>query len=203
MKRMKRFLISIIIYICICFSYISFANINNIYYRNNIENKDTIIVQIDTIKQLKDSIKYELIKDVSYYIQNKASNINDSIPYYIVKYALEYDIDLCFMMSQTQIETNFGQLGAGREKSRKSLFGVAIKKYDNYNLAVMDYCKLLKRSYLKNGRDEHFLMKNYVNTSGNRYAQDLNYELRLTRTYKFIKNTTNIDELQEKYESIS
>lgn len=168
-----------------------------------MENKDTIIVQIDTIKQLKDSIKCELIKDVSYYIQNKASNINDSIPYYIVKYALEYDIDLCFMMSQTQIETNFGQLGAGREKSRKSLFGVAIKKYDNYNLAVIDYCKLLRKSYLKNGRDEYFLMKNYINTSGNRYAEDLNYELRLTQTYKFIKNTTNIDELQEKYESIS
>lgn len=203
MKKIKRFLISIIFCIFICFSCITFGSINNRYYCNNINKQDTVIIQVDTIQELKNNIKQELIKDVSCYIQNNASNINDSIPYYIVKYALEYDIDLCFMMSQTQVETNFGQLGAGREKSRKSLFGVAIKKYENYNLAVIDYCKLLKRLYLINGRDEYFLMNNYINISGNRYAEDINYEEKLKQTYTLIKNTTNIDELQKKYESIS
>ena len=62
------------------------------------------------------------------------------------------------MMSQTELETNFGTIGAGRPTSKKSLFGVNIysrtpfKGYKNYNVAIEEYCKLLRRSYLVKGR---------------------------------------------------
>ena len=51
---------------------------------------------------------------------------------------------------------------------------------------------LLKKSYLVKGRDEHFLMNNYINSSGYRYAEDLTYEAKLKQTYNTIKKNTKI-----------
>jgi flagellum-specific peptidoglycan hydrolase FlgJ len=207
MKKMKRLLISFcIVFLCtftiIQAAYISGKSID--YQGNTIEYVDTLL-----IKQLqKDSIKTELINSVAEYIKTTAPKCHDSIPTYMVKHALIYDIDLCFMMGQTQLETNFGTAGAGRETSKRSLFGVHIypntpfKGYKNYDVAVEDYCKLLRKSYLVKGRDEHYLMNNYINRSGNRYAGSTNYETSLRINYRKIKSTTNIEELQEMYNSI-
>ena len=209
MKKMKRLLISILIIIVLSISCV--YGITSINSNNTFDKDTTIIEQVDslTLKQIqKDSIKSELIVSVTKYINKKAPNAHDSIPAYIVKHALVYDIDLCFMMSQTEIETNFGTTGAGRATSKKSLFGVHIypgtpfKGYKNYDVAVEDYCKLLRRSYLVKGRDEHYLMKNYVNGSGNRYAAAGRYEANLRMNYKTIKSTTDIDRLQDMYNSI-
>jgi flagellum-specific peptidoglycan hydrolase FlgJ len=209
MKKMKRLLISILI----IFTLTSFTiySINNFNSNSiNVINNDTIEV-VDTLVLLqnkKDSLKSELINSVTEYINQQAPKSHDSIPTYLVNYALEYDIDLCFMMGQTQIETNFGTSGAGRESSKRSLFGVHIypgtpfKGYKNYDIAIEDYCKLLRKSYLVNGRDEKFLMRNYINRSGNRYAVAQNYEVHLTNTYRMINKSTNIAELQTQYNAI-
>lgn len=209
MKKMKRLLISILIIIILSISCV--YGITSINSNNIIINDTTIIEQVDslTLKQIqKDSIKNELIVSVKKYINKKAPNAHDSIPTYIVKHALIYDIDLCFMMSQTELETNFGTIGAGRPTSKKSLFGVNVysrtpfKGYKNYNVAIEEYCKLLRRSYLVKGRNEHHLMKNYVNSSGNRYAASRKYEANLQMNYKTIKSTTDIVRLQNMYNSI-
>jgi hypothetical protein len=208
MKKMKRLLISMfMIIICSIGITYSYACTN----RNNT-GIDTTTVEILDSNQLKqiqlDSIKGELVLIVNDYVKNQAPDCHDSIPYYLVEHALNYDIDLCFMMGQTQLETNFGTLGAGRETSKRSLFGVGIypgtkhKGYPNYDIAVEEYCKLLKRLYLVKGRDEHFLMKNYINIAGNRYAGAGEYEVHLRYAYNVIKKKTDIEQLQTNYKFV-
>ena len=98
------------------------------------------------------------------------------------------------MMAQTAIETGFGTAGAGRPSSRHSLFGVC-KRYSNYDKAVEDYCKLLRKSYLGKRKTEYDLMKNYVTLGGDRYAASRGYEQKLSKEYKRIRNKTQIYEL--------
>ena len=150
----------------------------------------------------KDSIKNELIDEVERYIFGIAPRTKKGIPTSIVENGLFHDIDIMFMVAQTQIETSFGTLGAGRESSRRSLFGVAIKRYDNYDNAIEDYCRILKKSYLTKGRTEQHLMRNYTTTRGGRYAGNPNYEAELRKTYLSINRATKIKELQEKYNSL-
>lgn len=211
MKKMKRLLISMLVVFTLATFSIFAVNQYNVNYNiNNVNTSDTIVV-VDSMMLLqnkKDSIKTELISSVTEYINKQAPKSHDSIPTYLVNYALEYDIDLCFMMGQTQIETNFGTSGAGRESSKRSLFGVHIypgtpfKGYKNYDVAIEDYCRLLRRSYLVNGRDEKFLMRNYINRSGNRYAGSTSYEKHLSQTYRTIIKTTDISNLQLMYNKV-
>jgi len=172
--------------------------------------KPMLIEHIDTIKQenkqekvdtisIKDSIQNEIVNEVAYYLKRQSPKAHKFIPKYLVQAGLNNDIDICFMMAQTQIETNFGTTGAGRDSSRRSLFGVAIRKYANYETAINDYCALLKKSYLGKGRTEKHLMAKYVTHSGARYAGNPRYEAELTRTYKDIVNKTRIHSLQNEW----
>ena len=147
----------------------------------------------------KDSIKNELIDEVENYIFQNYPRTHKDIPTLIVENGLEHNIDILFMMAQTQQETGFGTLGAGRESSRRSLFGVAVRKYNDYENAVVDYIRILKKSYLTRGRTEQHLMNKYVTSGGARYAGDPNYEATLRRTYNDISRKTKIKELQNKY----
>lgn len=164
---------------------------------NDTMNLDTVV--FGQMLSFKDSIKNELIDEVENYIFNNYPKTHKDVPTLIVKNGLENDIDILFMMAQTQQETGYGTLGAGREKSRRSLFGVAVRKYTNYENAVVDYIRILKKSYLTKGRTEQHLMKRYVTTNGGRYASDPNYEATLRKTYNNISRQTKIKELQNKY----
>ena len=164
---------------------------------NDTINLDTVV--FGQIISPKDSIKNELIDEVETYIFGNFPKAHKDVPSLIVENGLEHNIDILFIMAQTQQETEFGTLGAGREKSRRSLFGVAVRKYTNYENAVVDYIRILKKSYLTKGRTEQHLMKRYVTTNGGRYASDPNYEATLRKTYNNISKKTNIKELQTKY----
>jgi len=164
---------------------------------NDTMNFDTVV--FGQMLSFKDSIKNELIGEVENYIFNNYPKTHKDVPTLIVENGLENDIDILFMMAQTQQETGYGTLGAGREKSRRSLFGVAVRKYTNYENAVVDYIRILKKSYLTKGRTEQHLMKRYVTTNGGRYASDSNYEATLRKTYNNISRQTKIKELQNKY----
>ena len=152
---------------------------------------------------LRDSIKKQLIDEINIYLKKQSPNAHPTIASSIVNHGLNYEIDICFIMGQTQIETNFGVAGVGKESSRRSLFGVIKKKYHSYDAAIEDYSKLLKKSYLVKGRTEQDLMKNYITGSGYRYASDKDYEVRLTRTYNKIKNSTKIYELQQQLKLVN
>lgn len=147
-----------------------------------------------------DSIRLEMI-DITHRFLTKSTRgkVHPKLAEYLVDNALEHNIDLCFMMSQTKIETGFGTSGAGRESSRRSLFGVIKKRYSTYDEAIEDYCQLLKKSYLVKGRTEQDLMRRYVTGSGYRYAGNPNYEQELSRTYKEIVSSTDLKILQAEY----
>jgi len=148
-----------------------------------------------------DSLKGQLVDEVTAYINKVAPTSYEALPSYMVEQCLDSDLDICFMMSQTQLETCFGTAGMGRAKSRYSMFGVT-RRYTSYENCIDDYVALLKSSYLVKGRTEQDLMKNYVNGCGYRYASSPTYERELSQTYKRVVQATNIRDLQEQYESL-
>ena len=150
----------------------------------------------------KESIIESINKEAITFVKKYYPNCHDIIPTYIVKKGLENDIDICFMLAQTQLETSFGKAGIGRTSSRHSLFGVEKRHYSNYVDAINDYVKLLKTSYLVKGRTEQNLLKNYVNKGGYRYAGNPNYEVSLRKYYNTICNVTKIKSLQNQYKKL-
>ena len=159
------------------------------------------ITQIDTT-QIKDSLRNELIVMVENYVSKFAPRSNKFIPKYLVQAGLANNIDICFMMAQTQIETCYGTSGAGRESSRRSMFGVIKRHYPNYEDAINHYCEVLKKYYLVKGRTEKHLLAKYVTGTGGRYAGNPRYEIELRTAYNQIKRTTNIHSLQEEYKKL-
>lgn len=166
------------------------VNINHQSY-----NKEYI--SINSPHKLK--IEKELKAEVKSYIAKFYKNCPDIISEKIVEVGLMEDIDICFMMAQAQIETCYGKLGIGRASSRHSLFGVERAYYKDYTEAVYAYAKMLKKSFLVNGKTEKQLMRRYVNKSGNRYATNPRYEAELTSAYKTIVSKTEIAQLQQQY----
>ena len=144
-------------------------------------------------------IEKELKAEVKNYIHQIYPNCPDEIPNKLVEIGLFEGIDICFMMAQAQIETHFGKLGKGRATSRYSLFGVEFKRYKSYTESIIEYARLLKKSYLVNGKTEQSLMRRYVNKSGNRYAANPRYEAEISRVYKEILSKTTISQLQQQY----
>ena len=167
---------------------------------DSIKNQfDSIAFYQMTYEMKKDSLKNELINETDEYISSITLRAHDSLPKYIVENALVHNIDIMFMLAQTQIETTFGTDGAGRESSRRSLFGVAVKRYSNYENAIDDYCNILKKYYLTRGRTEQNLMRRYTTTGGARYAGNPNYENELRNTYNQICKNTRLAKLQNEY----
>jgi len=200
MMRKKAILILMCIVLCTWLSSLLALSMPN-KYNDKIEEKITLIDSIVKPSSVRtmDSIKDKLIKEVEDYIFGNFPKTHKTIPRSIVENGLEKDVDIMFMMAQTQIETHFGTVGAGRETSRRSLFGVAKRRYSNYDEAIMDYIAILKKSYLTRGRTEHHLMRNYTTYSGNRYASNPNYEVELRGTYSDINKRTKIKLLQDRY----
>lgn len=209
-KRFKKIKTNLILAFIIVFTFIGVYHLSNnecsatpIMKYQGIENVNYQRFEIiEDTTQLKKKLENDIINEVTKYINGITPKAHKFIPKYIVQAGLKYDIDICFMVAQTQIETTFGTAGAGREISRRSLFGVAIKRYSNYDTAINDYCELLKKSYLVKGKTEKHLMTKYVTAKGARYAGNPNYERELTKTYTYIKNHTNIYSLQQEYKKM-
>lgn len=202
------------IYIIIFFILFIFGSIKSSSIDLTVFNKENIVNEIekidsvkmdsihkDSILTLKTQLKKELIDETEKWIKKKHPNSHQGIPSYLVEVGLEKDIDICFMMSQTQLETNYGQLGIGKMNSKKSLFGV-YRRFPNYHESIDYYSNLLLTSYLVNGKTENDLMKNYVNKNGKRYAENRKYESHLIKVYKEIVNMTNIQKLQIQYNNL-
>ena len=207
MMRKKEQLILMYIVVCTWLSTLLALSMPRIVPTYGI-NEDKTTVLIDSIETTpsvnpKDSIKDKLIEEVENYIYGRFPKAHETIPTSIVENGLESGIDIVFMMAQTQIETSFGTAGAGRETSRRSLFGVAIKKYASYDLAIKDYIGILKKWYLTRGRTEQHLMNRYTTSGGGRYAENPRYEVELKGAYADIKRQTNISSLQTEYRELS
>ena len=203
-KRFKKiiFTITAFLFITIGSSQLSWCCNNNSY--NHINSDKIYDVNIETpVNKEYDSTYAAVLKVTANYINKQAPKAHNDLPKYLLDAALEYDIDLCFMMAQTQLETNFGTLGAGREKSRRSLFGVYTKKYTSYEYAIDDWCNLLNKSYLGKGRTEEHLMNSYTSHSGKRYAENPSYEISLKSTYKSIVKSTGLKQMQTELKNMA
>ena len=206
-KRFKKiiFTITVFLFITIGSSQLSWCCNNNSYNHINSDKiYDVNDINIETpVNKEYDSTYAAVLKATANYINKQAPKAHNDLPKYLLDAALEYDIDLCFMMAQTQLETNFGTLGAGREKSRRSLFGVYTKKYTSYEYAIDDWCNLLHKSYLGKGRTEEHLMNSYTSHSGKRYAENPSYEISLKSTYKSIVKSTGLKQMQTELKNMA
>ena len=207
-KRFKKiiFTITVFLFITIGSSQLSWCcNNNSDNHINSYKIYDVNDINIETpvINKEYDSTYVAVLKVTANYINKQAPKAHNDLPKYLLDAALEYDIDLCFMMAQTQLETNFGTLGAGREKSRRSLFGIYTKKYTSYEYAIDDWCNLLHKSYLGKGRTEEHLMNSYTSHSGKRYAENPSYEISLKSTYKSIVKSTGLKQMQTELKNMT
>lgn len=143
-------------------------------------------------------IKYELVDEVSSYINRVAprAEVDGEV---IVNACLTHDIDIKFVLAQAHIESHFGT--SGRASKTNSIFNLAKTKYDHPNLSVEPYIILLKDKYLCGNKTEKHLMRNFVNYSGKRYAEDRMYERKLSSKYYQIKKQTQIDKLYNNYKT--
>ena len=209
-KRFKRIknlfnLKNLIVLIVVLMLFWSTSTINSNERIHKIPEVESII-NIDTSIKLndvlKDSLKKEMINEVTKYIKTKTSKSHEFIPAYLVHAGLSNDIDICFIMAQTEIETCYGTMGAGRETARRSMFGVIKRKYPNYEEAINHYCEVLKKYYLVRGRTEQHLLTKYVTAKGGRYAENPKYEDSLRGAYNSIKRSTKIYSLQQEYNKL-
>lgn len=198
-QKLKEIAPTIITLLLILTSVYSFAAFDRYLQEPIIEYTEYRIVEDTSYVSYKDVVKDSIKTAVNEYIRSNskthgASEISESI----VEVGLQQNLDICFMMAQSQLETNFGQYGIG--KSRKSIFGVMSGRYVTYEHAVKDYSKILYKYYLTNGRTEQHLLNNYVTRGGTRYAANENYENELSDIYHRISRNTNIKELQKLYD---
>ena len=201
LKRIKRILLIFIIGFVLCTGYL-ITNASTKVERIDPPKMEIIdTVKVDTIS-IKHQLQQDIIVEVTKYIRKQSPKAHQHIPKYLVQSGLTHNIDICFMMAQTQIETNYGTTGMGREMSRRSLFGVVSKRYGDYESAINDYCRILNKSYLGRGKTEKHLMTKYVTHGGARYASSPNYEAELSKAYKGIVNSTNIQKLQEEWKNL-
>lgn len=159
-----------------------------------VEKAESTKVDSANKNNAQDSIKQELYKEVESYIRKHAPKFDKDITKHLVDECVINDIDICFCLAQTQIETNFGTAGIG--VSRKSMYGV-YRTYKSRNASTTDWINLIKKNYLGKNKTIHHLMKNYVTLFGSyRYSSNKNYERDLKKVYTFIKNSTKIYKLQ-------
>lgn len=148
--------------------------------------------------------KSDLVDEVQSYIDLIAptSNLRG---YAIVEECEKYNIDICFVLTQAEIESHFGTKGLGSKIN--NVFNVGVfdgksiseidKKYkpDHPNKSIRLYLELLTTNYLV-GKVEEDLMQNYVDKNGSRYASNPDYEAMFSAKYKYICENTKIKEIQ-------
>jgi hypothetical protein len=149
-----------------------------------------------------DSIKSVLVEQVNTYIQQSApTSALDGLV--VVNNCIKYDIDICFVLAQGEIESHFGTKGLARKTN--SVFNVYAfdgkelheinknGKYKHPDDSVEPYIELLKREYLVENKTEYDMLKKYVNYCGNRYASAPDYEQKLSSKIEKIHQTTDIE----------
>ena len=148
--------------------------------------------------------KYELVNEVDKYIKAtaKASCLNGII---VVNKCIKYDVDICFVLAQGQIESHFGTQGLARKTNSvwnvfaydgQSFIDISEKgKYKSPDDSLEPYLHLLKQRYICNGKTEYDLLNKYVDKNGKRYASSEMYEANLRNAFAGIKESTTIDSL--------
>jgi len=169
--------------------------------REKYHHYTTYEIYISQNKLIFDSLKWSLVQQIDDYIISVApsSSLNGLV---LLNNCLKYDIDICFVLSQAEVESHFGTAGIARKTN--SVFNVFAfdghsynkinknGKYRHPNDCVDPYMRLIKQDYLVGEKTEYDLLNNYVNKNGKRYASSEDYEHILYDKIVKIKNSTNI-----------
>ena len=203
--------LAIISLIALTFGMVNFSNII-ILKNHHAEKYDKYTYAYDCMKEAEITYwdyKVALINEVQNYITQIAptSNLRG---YALVEECEKYNIDICFVLAQGEIESHFGTKGIASKLN--SVFNVGIYdgktaeeidnkyKFDYPNESIEPYLKLLVDRYLINKTEED-LMKKFVDKDGKRYASNPNYEIMITERYKFISENTKIQEYHDMMKS--
>lgn len=153
--------------------------------------------------------KAMVIEEIDNYIDSVANNscLNGIT---LFEACDKYNIDICFVMAQAQIESHFGTTGVASKTN--SVWNVMAydgrtaedmnKKghgFDHPDKSITPYLELLKNRYLSYNKTEYDLLRNYVDINGKRYASDKNYENKLSNLYNRIVENTNIFNYYQEY----
>lgn len=197
-------ILAIVSSIALSFGIVNFSNIV-VLQDHHAEKYDKYTYAYDCIMEAELQYwdyKYQLVNEVQNYITTIAPSSNLR-GYAIVEECEKYNIDICFVLAQGEIESHFGTKGIAAKIN--SVFNVGIydglsvqeigEKYKcNYpNESIEPYLKLLNERYLVN-KTEQDLMKKFVDKDGKRYASNPNYETMISERYKFITENTKIIE---------
>lgn len=211
MKLRDKLLISLGFIIPMAVGLINFFSIEKLK-GHHIERYDKYTYAYDCIKEAEITYwdyKCALVNEVQNYITQVAPSSNLR-GYAIVEECEKYDVDICFVLAQGEVESSFGTKGIASKLN--CVFNVGI--YDNKtteqiedkyrfeypNESIEPYLKLLTTKYLVN-KLEHDLMRKFVDINGNRYASDKDYEIKISSKYKFICENTKIHEYHDMMKS--
>ena len=211
MKLRDKLLISLGFIIPMVIGLINFFSIERLK-DHHIEKYDKYTYAYDCIKEAEITYwdyKCALVNEVQKYIEQIAPSSNLR-GYAIVEECEKYDVDICFVLAQGEVESSFGTKGIASKLN--CVFNVGI--YDNKtteqiedkyrfeypNESIEPYLKLLTTKYLVN-KLEHDLMRKFVDINGNRYASDKDYEIKISSKYKFICENTKIHEYHDMMKS--
>lgn len=207
MKYINRIFIYVICLCLLIFNIINYLSINALK-QHHLPEYDKYSYAYDCLMEAElqywDS-KYQLTNEVQNYIDSIAptSNLRG---YAIVEECEKYNVDICFVLAQGEIESHFGTKGIAAKIN--SVFNVGVydglsiaeinKKYkcEYPNESIEPYLKLLNERYLIN-KTEDDLMQNFVDINDNRYASNPNYEVMISSRYKYIINSTKIQSLYD------
>lgn len=204
MKLRDKLLISLGFIILLVFAIINFVSIEGLK-DHHVEKYDKYTYAYDCMKEAEITYwdyKCALVNEVQNYITQVAPSSNLR-GYAIVEECEKYNVDICFVLAQGEVESHFGTKGIASKLN--SVFNVGI--YDNKtveqiesqyqfdcpNKSIEPYLKLLTNNYLIN-KLEQDLMQKFVDINGNRYASDKDYEIKVSSKYKSICETTKIQE---------
>jgi len=204
MNLRDRLLISAAFLCLLGFNVVNFASIDRLQ-EHHIEKYDKYSYAYDCMKEAEVTYwdyKVALINEVQNYITQIAptSNLRG---YAVVEECEKYNIDICFVLAQGEIESHFGTKGIASKLN--SVFNVGMYdgktseeidnkyKFEYPNESIEPYLKLLTTRYLVNKTEED-LLKKFVDIDGKRYASNPNYEVMISDKYKFITENTKIVE---------
>lgn len=212
MKQKRLFIVLSTILIILCASNIKLHyDVFNLH-KHHLVRQPKYSYAYDCIKEAEITYwdyKCALVNEVQKYIEQIAPSSNLR-GYAIVEECEKYDVDICFVLAQGEVESAFGTKGIASKLN--CVFNVGI--YDNKtteqiedkyrfkypNESIEPYLKLLTTKYLVN-KLEHDLMRKFVDINGNRYASDKDYEIKISSKYKFICENTKIHEYHDMMKS--
>lgn len=162
--------------------------------------------RIDTCAINKVFIKNQLVAEVNSYIKQYApkSKIKGEL---VVDKCLSKNFDICLLLAQAHLESNFGT--RGRAIATNSIFGVGHYDdgqnrvhYKTADEAIDKYIELMVRSYLKSNPPIKALKKGLKNKYGADYASNPEYETKLISRIREINREFHIYKFQLLYKKL-